>query len=347
MSCNYPGTPTNHNCAVCKAVYKPFESNRAMCYNETTRPENSFLDSVKQVYSLCDTSCKTCENKSTTCKECSDRYYFFEDNHSKCVSTCPNGYSLSPDNTYCISCYETCLKCSSKGNETDNKCTQCKEGYDIDSKGNCIAKCNSKTTYWYVDIAHNNDITCTGGLKCIDNYSFFVPFTFQYVENCTASSTCQDCQNSTLFVYNTQCVLECPKGTKVDAVLHKCTDNVSNQITTVIDSIKANIHSYINELYYTENEAFSIITYSTLIEDKVEQKCKEENLIYFSIANITKRLRQDYMLSDDTAILILKLDLKRDDTVTNQVEYMFFDNKLCINISTCYGLLIAALVLYL
>ena len=148
-----------------------------------------------------------------------------------------------------------------------------------------------------------------------------------------------------MFVYNTQCVLECPKGTKVDAVLHKCTDNVSNQITTVIDSIKANIHSYINELYYTENEAFSIIAYSTLIEDKVEQKCKEENLIYFSIANITKRLRQDYMLSDDTAILILKLDLKRDDTVTNQVEYMFFDNKLCINISTCYGLLIAALAM--
>ena len=57
-------------------------------------------------------------------------------------------------------CYDTCKKCYGKGNETFNKCIECKEGsvnypYDITRCTKNITKCKK---YWKIN--KNNNIEC-------------------------------------------------------------------------------------------------------------------------------------------------------------------------------------------
>ena len=108
------------------------------CYNETTKPENFYLDKEDKEYKICHYNCKTCnykgDGKENNCTSCKDNLRFKPDisNSSNCVIQCDYFY-------YYFQGYQ--YKCT--------KTPNCPENYqlEIKEKKKCIDKCEKDDTY--------------------------------------------------------------------------------------------------------------------------------------------------------------------------------------------------------
>ena len=191
-------SPTNHFCTECNSGYFPIseESDGKDSYNCYLAGDDNigeyYYDNGK--YYHCDNSCKSCTN-SNSCSECKEGYYFMANNENEINTNdiCYNpttlkepSYYLSYVNNQFVykHCYETCLECTSGGDEKSNNCVSCKSGY-IKYNFNeyqCTVNtedCIKKKNYWTFN---NNNIQCIS--QC-DNYIvLFGENRGQCVENC-------------------------------------------------------------------------------------------------------------------------------------------------------------------
>jgi proprotein convertase subtilisin/kexin type 5 len=87
----------------------------------------------------CHAACVDCLGPSSTvttnCNEtlCVDGYHPMLTDKTNCLDDLPEGFYLAPpsadDIQYITPCYDTCKKCSTKGDEDDHKCIECKDTY--------------------------------------------------------------------------------------------------------------------------------------------------------------------------------------------------------------------------
>ena len=84
---------------------------------------------MKKCYSLCQTCKGEGNNQSHNCSSCINGYSLVEDTFM-CTDSLPDNtyYYDSLSNTY-IKCFQSCGSCSIKGDEYDNKCITCENGY--------------------------------------------------------------------------------------------------------------------------------------------------------------------------------------------------------------------------
>ena len=96
--------------------------------------DNCFNNNIK-----IDLRSNTCINN---CNECLNNYEYYklcfdicpENTHPKineflCLDKKPKGYYLDNNIHQYNLCYETCKDCNKKGNEINNNCVECKNGY--------------------------------------------------------------------------------------------------------------------------------------------------------------------------------------------------------------------------
>ena len=147
----YSEESASHNlCTSCKTAqnYYPADFNTnddistgfIECYNDETKPSNSYFDSTDQKYKLCYESCQTCETggdwENNNCLTCASNYIKkpgFPDTKN-CVIECFYSYYYTPYGYY---------KCSNTSNCPDNANLYIRE------LKKCTDDCNKEETFKY------------------------------------------------------------------------------------------------------------------------------------------------------------------------------------------------------
>ena len=146
-TCEEGPTDENNNCLKCTdvgTIYYDLGNCRNLC------PNDYFTDETNVLTCKCTNNikCFYCD-KNDLCTKCNidQGYYQKSDEETNTVYVnCyqdPEGYYLSNNKYY--PCYLTCKSCNELGDETDNKCTQCKDGYETKPElgnNNCYEQCN-------------------------------------------------------------------------------------------------------------------------------------------------------------------------------------------------------------
>lgn len=146
----------------------------------------------------CASSCKSCSNNQNNCKSCYNNSFLFNEQCIPCDTKC---IKTEEDSCKCISCTEgffsengICNKCSDNCQYCDNNtfCNFCFDGFALDNNSNTCITC------------HNNCKTC-----------LFSSLNEQ-------DQKCLSCINSLHYLYEGNCLSECPEGLFKDTKNKKC-----------------------------------------------------------------------------------------------------------------------------
>ena len=214
-SCPYETHMASYNNNICKKdliFYKYHDYNSTDCLDDI--PEGYYLNnSDLKLIDKCNIKCGICSleselnNLCITCNFKNDYYPKFNNiSNSNYFIDCYNdleGYYLYNNSFY--QCYETCKKCSEKGNEEKHNCIECISNYtfinNIEKNTNCYFKC---PYYYYFDLEQN--YICTIDNNCPDDYNKLIIEEKRCVNNCSKELIYK-------YEYNNTCFNSCPNGT--------------------------------------------------------------------------------------------------------------------------------------
>ena len=207
-TCKTGGTESNNNCLTCPESGKMY-FHLGNCYLESECTKETFIDSnnTKRCKCLNNITCELC-NEEGLCLSCNNGYYpKSDDNNNIPYINCyqnPEGYYLNNNEIY-EKCYNSCKSCNEKGDENNNKCTECKLGYEFknDSINNNI--CYEICAAYYYDGFGNYQ--CLTEKTCPDGYNKFIKEKNRCID---------ECHNDNIYKYEYQgeCYKNCPNGTK-------------------------------------------------------------------------------------------------------------------------------------
>ena len=214
-SCNQTGNNNIHFCSGCK--------NESYYIDKVIPYFGEEFENLHNCYS-CDYACYSCkgpliEKKTTNCKKCyyERGYYPYEKDDTLCISEenrdewetyINHGIYLDKpdekDKTTWIwrNCHDNCRRCHEKGDDENNKCDYCIEGFYF--------YCSQTTT--------NGGIPGTCHNDCVDN-GFYPILKEDRWKCCPCLENCQKCTNDTICNYckedffltldSKQCVEQC------------------------------------------------------------------------------------------------------------------------------------------
>lgn len=273
-TCTGAGTSTVMKCSSCKTGHFPLDTNSALCYNDETKPSDTYLDLGSGQYKKCHSTCATCSAGLTganeNCLSCLMNLYLHNSNcvticpiptygiDNKCVETCPN-YSVPNTNTH--KCDICSLNLGSNGCLYKGKCVNCKPPgtyianayYNI--LDDCYPSCHDCLTK-----GTKEEMKCT---QCITNYyqledkpnqchnvvpdGYFNPITptspLQYLKCFDYCRTCSDKGNLVL-----QNCLSCIKGYEINP------KKISNCVKSCDPSVSYWYTDDINEFHCTKGK---------------------------------------------------------------------------------------------
>ena len=233
---------------------------------EKEKGQNNYNCSIKE--------CKICNSESekkNLCVECNklNGYYplntsFLSENdlidskYLKCLNeeTKPSFYFLNKITKYFEKCYETCATCEYGGNERNNNCSSCENGFipqpEINNTKNCVINC---PFYYYVFYGRYE---CTYSFQCPNNSNFLVKTKRKCINNCQKD-------NNYKYQYNGECLESCPTNTTGENDDYICKDinrdictlakreiNISDD-NLLINDVDVMAKTYTNEYDYTDN----------------------------------------------------------------------------------------------
>ena len=184
------GASEQHQCKSCIDNYYKYNNGRNEdgyfnCYKEgdPDLPKNIFLDKNLKEFKECDKSCNECFS-TYDCKGCSLGYYFlFNGNiipNNTCFENTPDYHYLNissniSHNNQTVKlvykpCYSHCKTCLGDGNELNNNCLECKDGYikyPFDERKCTLNKDNCTTPFWRLE-------NITKNIECINKCDGYI-----------------------------------------------------------------------------------------------------------------------------------------------------------------------------
>ena len=283
-------------------------------------------------------------------------------NKKECFNATPSGYYLDINEKKFKKCYVNCLSCTQKGNIMINNCKECLDDY-IFSNGNCYEKCDY---YYYFD--EKEIYNCTVGASCPQPYNKLIVEKKKCIDNCQKDDVYK-------YEYNYYCYDKCPDGTLVlqnnytcyyknensniiKEILDKEVSDLKNNINISNIEIQNNILQKIKDIinigfnltsisegndftYVYDNVAYTITTTSN------QKNSSINNLSTINLGKCEKKLKDEYNISKNNSLYILKIDALIDNI--NKVEYDVFypfytNNYTILNKSICKDIKIDILV---
>uniref|UniRef100_A0A7M5X1B5 P/Homo B domain-containing protein n=1 Tax=Clytia hemisphaerica TaxID=252671 RepID=A0A7M5X1B5_9CNID len=180
----------------------------------------------------CSSYCTGTENHE--CDSCKNLHYLDDSGTKHCVATCPAKMYLDNEKKQCLSCHNTCLKCSGR-NETD--CVTCYPD-DVMLNGRCVKEC-PKGMFKTQD-THNKEL-------------HHCQFCFKRCTSCSGtSSNCSSChKGSTL--HGNQCAAACASDQWLDG--NKC-KLCHNSCKTCIGGMEFNCTSCSKKIFNDKYDRF-------------------------------------------------------------------------------------------
>ena len=121
---------------------------------------------------------------------------------------------------------------------------------------------------------------------------------------------------------------------EIDLVIGESTKDI-NQILRVINQLKNNFIENAQNNTYVVKSYFIVQVYNTS-NASLEIVSKNNNLSEIYLNNCEKILREIYNIPDNEVLLIIRVDVQREDTTSYQVEYEIYSENLTeLNLSYC------------
>ena len=253
-----------------------------------------------------------------------------------------------------IKCYEGCSTCkkydSSATSTTNHNCVSCKSSYY--SMGDlCLKDCSLIKGFHNVDSSK----TCkVNELEVSDNcfYNIWEISQTEEINECSYSSYCPE-DNPYVYALSGECIDSCrySEFEEGECLISNITgggEEAINIIRNQILSLGDDIFDYINE--EKANKSITMFGHNITIEitDTMRlQKDINNNLLVSNILDISKcenQLRQQYTtIPTNEELIILKIDLRRNDTASTQIEYQIYNKNAVANdpldISQCKNII--------
>ena len=350
LQCSDIGNDLENKCTVCKSGFEMIQielnDRNFNCMNENDIPSNYYKDIYdnKIVYRKCYERCKKCErrgdNNDHKCTECSNGYYLLENTQFcyQSINDLPSiNYFLDIENNIFKKCHDNCKKCEKLGNNDENYCTECKEGFYLienDNKGNCY------NTFPDINYYFDNNMykkcyrtckTCTQGFEIIDNKIKHNCFTCiensfklendEFPNNCYLISELGDNYHQIDDNNINKCDISCINDNQniPDEQFYNIIDYIDNEMEKISTGSNSNLD--LSNNYEFKGINGKIVTLSSsLYDDEIDLKECRRKLISQSIVNL----------------FLVKLKMLRG-TYT-QFEYEVYDtNGMKKNLNICNG----------
>ena len=331
------------------------------CYNQT--PESYYFDSNNKLYKKCYENCKSCYGEGNeaynNCKECINNYYFLNESlyETNCYEKCDYYYYFDESNKY--------------------YCTlnlSCPVNYKlITSKKKCIDECKNDNTYKY---EYNAICYINCPEETIDNN--YICYQIENKESTIITQKVEitdiiENKESTII---TQKVEITDKIEKIESTIItqkvEITDKIENKESSIISEketfpikiessfIDFNSYNIENQLnlfekikknllngYYTaeidngKELVFRDINFIyTVTSTKNQKNNKNYNTTVIYLGQCENKLKENYNISQNDSLYILKVDALIDDLNVPKVEYEVFYsfgriNQTQLNLSFC------------
>lgn len=169
------GDSIDHKCTECNTGYYQLEDKSNMCYSNS-ESVNTYIFSntnFKKCYQSCNYCSGVGDSINHNCLSCASNYYNLVDNNSLCYisSTHLDYYYYDVISLMFLRCYQTCLKCTGRGDSFNNNCINCTSGYSLypENTKNCLPlPCLSG---YYHDSTNNICVKCNITCSKCDQYS--------------------------------------------------------------------------------------------------------------------------------------------------------------------------------
>ena len=285
----------------------------------------------------CPIKCSTC-NVESQCTKCNkeEKYYPIinsGDGYYECYNeeqAKSSGYYLNKETEYYDPCFSRCKTCNYKGDNKQNNCTSCKNGFrfrpDEKNSTNCVIKCDY---YYYINIF--NQYICTESNQCPIEASLLIRDKEQCVESCSKDS-------EYIYQYNYECFKECPEDTvknenNICEVKNKkkCYLYSDKLLNSKFDSLESNnfdtlIKRYITGFNDTDLHVDFYLSQNYTISIYKSKECLKELEMIASIidfGNCYKMVQETYNLTN-RSLIILIADFFDDKKLT-ETRFYFFD----------------------
>ena len=217
-----------------KSVQKKYVVNSQTCVDDCK--SNNLYEYESKCYNICPFGtlehksmlCKTCNTVTKNCDGCS----MLDSDNDLCI-TCKSGfyeiYDSSNINSYFKKCYQSpigyyldeieeirpfykpcfnsCLTCNNKGNETGHNCQECKPEYIFEIDYTSYINCYQTCEYYHYTSIERGKSYCTEKLKCPEQ---------DYIKLLTDMKECvKSCNHypsKFYYEYHNKCYKECPLG---------------------------------------------------------------------------------------------------------------------------------------
>ena len=238
--------PDSRNCyEICQYYYN---IDKTSCL--TSVPDGYYCnDESAKTIAKCDSKCSTCNKQSQNLNKClscnnANQYYGIYNEISNQYKSCYlkndmlEGLYFDSANNIFKPCFQTCKYCTSSGDTTDHKCTECKSGYAFNTllpnSNNCYERCQ-----YYYNIDKTSCLTSVpAGYYCNDENEKTIAKCNDDCSTCDKqshnSNKCLSCNNANQYygLYNEinnqykSCFL---KRTKLEGLFFNQADNIFDQ----------------------------------------------------------------------------------------------------------------------
>ena len=340
--CNGPPTNNNNNCLKCR------DENKFLNFGNCTDNciNGHYNDSENSKICNCpDTKCLRCSQESikiNKCLSCNTNQGYYkkkddivsENSFFDCYKNL-EGYYLNDELVF-EKCYEKCKSCISKGDENNNKCSECLEPYisikDFENKNNCYNVCEYN---YYYDKSENNKYKCTLNNNCPENYPKLIADKKRCIDECKND-------NIYKYEYEGQCYKTCPEG-KLPSTNNVCTNfnkeeplllnstlnftgnNISLEyINSLNEEYSKQVGDSSNVVYKNSNEQLNIYIYKD--PNVLEQLDNEAPIINFG--ECYDKVKKYYNINDDLIVTIINNETNKESygKATNKYLFSFPDS---------------------
>ena len=334
------------NCDICNKDLGFYQVDNSKVCRNTTK-EGEYFDEDCKCYKKCYKDCLTCSGKEIdeyhmNCLNCDEsKGYTYFSKTTNCLNCKSDGKYVNFEETECTDdisktniCYEKCKTCSSYGDETSMNCLTCIPGFYL-KDGNCVKTYTCPYKFFYqIKIDQNADmnqkICLNQNEVCPCALPFYYPHTNECVETCPLELLFNlGCKISNLS-YGLSKVISLVKLYFSEGIIDYFTKTLSlNDIDYLYElAVKISVYSLFSSYSnFFRNLEMVDKEYQSFNNDNLGAKNESNHLkgSDIDLGPCEQKLREYYNIPDDVQLTIIKVDLKKNDSSLNNVQYEVFN----------------------
>ena len=275
-------------------------------------------------------------------KKCPEKTYIPINNEYLCLDkTEENNYYYDVKSQMYKECYYTCKSCKEGGNEKNNNCIECKNGFmflnDSLNNSNCYEICK----YYYYFNKSNNKYICTEDLICQGEYNKLIKNKKKCIDECYKDDIYK-------YEYNNICYEKCPNGTNESNYI--CSDVIFSEYGLSEKDEKTKMFkdyitkgNIIEKIIQSEQDFIEKginITYQITTSDNQKNNANND-ISSIDLGTCEEKLKGIYDINKTLPLIIFKIDYYPPYTLIPIVGYEIYHpiNKSKLDLSYCENMI--------